>query len=92
MAKKRRRLFTVLTPLGYRVLLDRDRWRQIIGRKHPAMAGNEQAVRACLQAPKFVRSSSKEPEVHLYYATIEDVYLCVVTAPVDEDERFIVTA
>lgn len=92
MAKKRRRLFAVQTPLGYHVFLDRDRWRQIVGRKHPAMAGHEQVVRACLQDPIFVRSSAKEPEVHLYYASIEDVYLCVVTAPADEDERFVVTA
>jgi hypothetical protein len=92
MAKRRRRLFTVKTPLGYRVFLERDRWRQIVGRKHPALAGKEQAVRACLESPTFVRASAKEPEVHLYYVPSEDVYLCVVTAPADEDERFIVTA
>lgn len=92
MAKRRRRLFTVQTPLGYRVFLERDRWRQIVSRKHPALAGQEQAVRACLESPTFVRASAKEPEVHLYYAPSEDVYLCVVTAPANDAERFIVTA
>lgn len=92
MAKRRRRIFTVQTPLGYRVFLERDRWRQIVGRKHPAVAGQEQAVRACLVSPAYVRESAKEPEVHLYYAPSEDRYLCVVTAPANGNERFIVTA
>jgi hypothetical protein len=92
MAKRRRRLFTVPTPLGYSVFVDRDRWRDIIRRKHPAMAGHEKAVRACLASPTFVRASAKEPDVHLFYRPSEDVHLCVVTAPGDGDERFVVTA
>jgi hypothetical protein len=56
------------------------------------LAGHEQAVRACLESPIFIRASAKEPEVHLYYAPSKDVYLCVVTAPADGDERFVVTA
>ena len=43
-----RRLFTVTTPLGDRVFLTRDRWRQIVKFKHPALAGHEREVRACL--------------------------------------------
>lgn len=92
MAKRRRRIFTVQTPLGYSVFLERDRWRQIVGRKHPAVAGQEQAVRACLESPLHVRASAKDPDVHLYYAPSEDAYLCVVTAPSNGGERFIVTA
>jgi hypothetical protein len=41
MAKKRRRIFTTQTPLGYRVFLERDRWRLILRNKHPAMVGQE---------------------------------------------------
>ena len=37
----KRILFTVVTPLGYRVSLSRDRWRQITRFKHPALAGHE---------------------------------------------------
>ena len=91
MAKKRRRIFTVQTPLGYRVFLDRDRWRQILQNKHPALSGREKEVRACLESPMVVRESAKEPEVHMYYAPAEEVYLCVVVAPGDENERFVVT-
>jgi hypothetical protein len=90
MAK--RRLFTVTTPLRYAVFLTRDRWRQIVRQKHPALAGHEKEVRACLEAPTQVRQSAKEPEVHLYYRPMDDVHLCVVVAPAEEEERFVVTA
>jgi hypothetical protein len=88
----RRRIFTVLTPLGHRVFLARDRWRHIIRFKHPALAGRESEVRDCLATPALVRESVKEPDVHLYYAPAEHLHLCVATAPADEDERFVVTA
>jgi hypothetical protein len=87
-----RRIFTVQTPLGHRVFLTRDRWRQIIRRKHPALAGFEKDVRVCLESPTFVRESIKEPEVHLYYIPSQHAHLCVVTAPASEEERFVVTA
>jgi hypothetical protein len=90
--KAPRRIFTVETPLGYRVFLTRDRWRQIIRKKHPALAGQEKKVRACLEAPTVIRESAKDPEVHLYYAPEDDVYLCVVATPADENERFVATA
>jgi len=88
----KRRLFTVATPLGYRVFLTRDRWRQIVRYKHPALAGREQEVRTCLESPTLIRASAKEADVHLYYVSSEEAHLCVVTAPADEDERFVVSA
>ena len=51
-----------------------------------------QAISSGWARRALVRASAKEPEVHLYYVASEDVYLCVVTAPADGDERFIVTA
>jgi len=92
MAKKRRRIFTVQTPLGYRAFLERDRWRQIVRNKHPALAGHERAVRACLESPTVVRASFKDEEVHMYYAPAKNAHLCVVVAPADDEERFVVTA
>ena len=70
----------------------RDRWRQMIRLKHPASARRETEVRSCLTTPSIVRESAKDPNVHLYYATMGDVHLCVATAPGDEGERFVVTA
>ncbi len=74
------------------MVLSRDRWRQIVRHKHPALAGHEQDVRACLEAPESVRESTKEPAVHLYYAPSSRGYSCVVAARADAEERFVVTA
>jgi hypothetical protein len=90
MAK--RHVFTVTTPLGYRVRLSRDRWRQITRFKHPALEGCEKQVRKCLEDPDIVRESAKEPNVHLHYNEAGEIYLCVVTAPGDGDDHFVVTA
>jgi len=90
MAK--RNLFTVETPLGYRVRLSRDRWRQIIRYKHPALAGHEKALQDCLKHPTLVRRSTKDADVHLYYQPTDHVHLCVVTAPAEGEEYFVVTA
>jgi hypothetical protein len=87
-----RRIFTVQTPLGHRVFPARDRWRQIIRFKHPALAGHERDVRACLETPSLVRESAKEPDVHLSSTPAGQVHLCVVTAPANDEERFVVTA
>jgi hypothetical protein len=89
---RKRRLFTVRSPLGYDVFLDRDRWRQIIRHKHPALAGRETEVRTCLASPATIRESAKEPEVHMYYVPVGQAHLCVVTAPANETEHFVVTA
>jgi hypothetical protein len=89
---KKRPLFSVETPLGYRVSLSRDRWRQIVRFKHPALAGHEKDVRHCLRAPLVVRASVKDADVHLYYREVGRLYLCVVTAPADTGDRFVVTA
>ena len=87
-----RRIFTVVTPLGDRVFLTRDRWREITQFKHPAMAGHEKSVRECLESPTAICESEKSDEVHLYYRLARDVFLCVVTAPASSEERFVVTA
>ena len=55
-----RRLFTVTTPLGDRVFLARDRWREIVRFKHPAMAGHEKEVRECLESPAAICESEKD--------------------------------
>jgi hypothetical protein len=88
----RRVIFTVVSPLGYRVSLSRERWREIIKYKHPALAGSEKAVHRCLESPNLIRQSLKDSTVHLYYAPVRKVHLCVVVAPENESERIVVTA
>jgi hypothetical protein len=88
----RRLIFSVTTPLGERVVLSRDRWRQIIRYKHPAMASHEKAVRTCLESPSVVRASAKDASTHLYYAQAGVNHLCVVTGLGGAGPRFVVTA
>ena len=86
-----RSILTVTSPLGYRVKLTRNRWRQIIGFKHPALAGHESLVRKCLADPEVVRESVKDPNVHLYYAAMNRVFVCVVVTLIDRGTGFVVT-
>jgi hypothetical protein len=58
---KARSIFVETTPLGYTVALTRDRWREIVRFKHPALAGHEAAVRDCVRDPEVIRSSSRDP-------------------------------
>jgi len=84
-------LFEVKTPLEYRVVLTRDRWREIVRFKHPAAARYERQVRTCLETPDVIPASAKDPNVHVYLKAGRG-YLCAVVAPHDEDRRFVVTA
>lgn len=88
----RRVIFTIQSPLGYRVTLTRNRWREIVHYKHPALTGSQQAVRRCVERPILIRESAKDSEVHLYYAPAGQLHLCVVVAPADAEDRFVVTA
>jgi len=90
MAK--RQLFAETTPLGHRVVLTRDRWREIIRYKHPALAGHESDVRDCLRDPDLIRASAKDPDTHLYYRTLSRGTLCVVVGGEDLQQRFVITA
>src|SRR5262249_18480446 len=90
---KARRLFLVPTPLGNRVLLTRDRWREEIVRfKHPAMAGHESDIRACLTEPHVVRVGEKDPEVHLYYRAVGEGHVCTVVGAEAAGTRFVIAA
>jgi hypothetical protein len=90
MAKKRR-MFAERTPLGHRVVLTRDRWREIVRFKHPALAGHENAVRDCVRDPEVLGASAKDGNVHPYYRSIDDGYVCVVVGGDDPEDRFVVT-
>lgn len=90
MAK--RQLFAVATPIGHLVVLTRDRWREIIRYKHPALAGHETEVENCLRDPDLIRTSAKDEETHLYYRTGQRSVLCVVVGGEDPQDRFVITA
>jgi hypothetical protein len=88
----KRLIFRVATPLGYHVRLTRDRWREILRFKHPALQGREGEVEQCLRDPDTVRSSLKEAAVHVYYRLSPKGYVCVVVSGDDNEDRFVITA
>ena len=90
MAKRLR--FAVVTPLNHRVVLTRDRWREIVRYKHPALTGHDGDVQDCLRDPDRIRASVKDPSTHLYYRTLAHCILCVVVGGEDPQQRFVVTA
>jgi hypothetical protein len=86
-------IFRVSSPLGYTVVLTRNRWREIVRFKHPAVGKYENELKESVAQPDVIRSSSKDSDLHLYYRQLRSrKNLCVVVAPRDSDERFVVTA
>jgi len=81
---------------GREVRLPDERLAYIL-RKHPEIAGLEEAMRETLDLPEQVRQSTSDPvRVNLYYrwhigTTRGDKYLCVVVKLVDDD-AFVITA
>jgi hypothetical protein len=88
----RRVIFTVRSPLGYRVVLTRNRWREIVRFKHPALAERESEVRETIRNPEVIRASNKDAEVHLHYRGAESGYICVVVGGTEASEGFVITA
>jgi hypothetical protein len=91
MARKRR-VFLETTPLGHRVELSRDRWREIVRFKHPALAGHEEALRECVRDPDVIRASAKDQDVHPYYRPSPKGYVCTVVGGDDPNACFVITA
>ena len=85
-------LFEVLTPLGFRVRVTRERWNLITTVKHPVMAGREDVVRATLENPEQIRQSRADEHVLLFYhAEGLSRWVCAV-AKRAADQGFLITA
>ena len=85
-------MFEVLTPLGFRVSVTRERWNLITTVKHPVMAGREEVVRTTLENPEQIRQSRSDPEVLLFYrAERSSRWVCAV-AKRAADQGFLITA
>jgi hypothetical protein len=82
----------VVTPLGFRVRVTRERWELIVTIKHPVMAGREAHIRSALASPDEVRQSRTDSQVLLFYkAEGTKRWVCGV-AKRTETEAFLVTA
>jgi hypothetical protein len=86
-------IFRVSSPLGYVVALTRNRWREIVRFKHPAVRNYQHEAKLCVSEPDLVYESVKDPDVHLHYRFLNSgKHICVVVAPGDSDQHFVVTA
>ena len=85
-------LFEVLTPLGFRVRVTRERWNLITTVKHPVMVGREDVVMATLENPEQIRQSRSDSEVLLFYcAERSSRWVCAV-AKRAADQGVLITA
>jgi len=85
-------LFEVLTPLGFRVRVTRERWNLITSAKHPVMAGRDTIVKTTLESPEQVRQSRADPRVLLFYqAQGTTPWMCAVVKQA-ADQGFLITA
>ena len=85
-------LFEVLTPLGFRVRVTRERWNLITTAMHPVMVGREDVVRATLENPEQIRQSRSDSEVLLFYrAERSSRWVCAV-AKRAAGQGFLITA
>ncbi|MGH9196993.1 MAG: DUF4258 domain-containing protein [Acidimicrobiia bacterium] len=85
-------LFEVLTPLGFRVRVTRERWHLITTVKHPVMAGREDVVRATLENPEQIRQSRSDSEVLLFYRSERSSRWVCAVAKRAGDQGFLITA
>ena len=85
-------LCEVVTPVGFRVRVTKERWELITKFKHPVMVGRDQRVRLALEDPEEVRQSRRDPTVLLFYkAEAPKRWICAVVKQTNT-EAFLVTA
>lgn len=60
-------LFTVWTPIGFRVRVSPSYWQLIVNVKHPVMKGRESDVQEALEDPDLIRQSRRDGTVYLFY-------------------------
>lgn len=84
-------LFEVTTPLDKRIRTTEEYWNFIVTVKHPILKGKKNKVKKSLEDPNFIRRSTKDRRVFLYYKRAEDKFICAVCKHLAR-EGFIITA
>jgi hypothetical protein len=80
----------VTSKLGKHIRTTKRHWDYIVG-KHDSVAGLEEQVKETLRNPLYVRLSKEDERIHLYYASYNRYFLCVVCRHLN-GEGFIITA
>lgn len=96
LAKTKRNLpqdvhFQVVSNLGKLTFTTKGYWNIIVSVKHPAVKGKEDKVKETLVNPDYIRQSSNEKKIYLFYKKYGTSYLCVVARHLN-GSGFIVTA
>ena len=85
-------LFSVETPLGFRVRTTRRYWDFLVSEKHAVMQDRENDVVEALEDPSEVRRSLSDPNAFLFYRVERPGrWLCVVAKRLN-GEGYIITA
>jgi hypothetical protein len=83
-------LFEIATSLGFTVRTTLTYW-QLIKRKHPEIQNKEEEIRLCLATPAFVRRSTQDEAVYLFYRPSGGYHLAVVVKRLNGD-GFLITS
>ncbi|MFA5778685.1 MAG: hypothetical protein WC947_00905 [Elusimicrobiota bacterium] len=69
--------FEIVSKLDKRIRTTKTYWNKLI-QKHPSVEHCEKEIKQTLKEPDFIRLSSKDASVYLYYKEFKIYYLCVV--------------
>jgi hypothetical protein len=83
--------FEILTPLNFTVRTSEEYWQKLIV-KHPDIADLEAKVRQALNSPDEIRSSSRDPNLLLFYLVLKEKRWVVAVARKLNGDGFLITA
>jgi hypothetical protein len=83
--------FEILTPLNFTVRTSEEYWQKLIV-KHPDIADLEAEVRQALNSPDEIRRSSRDPNLLLFYLTLQEKRWVVAVARKLNGDGFLITA
>ncbi len=83
--------FEIKTPLNFTVRTSEEYWQKLIT-KHPDIADLESEVKQALASPDEIRSSSRDPNILLFYLLIKQKRWVVAVTRRLNGDGFLITA
>ena len=83
--------FEIKTPLNFTVRTSEEYWQKLIT-KHPDIADLESEVKQALASPDEIRSSSRDPNILLFYLLIKQKRWVVAVSRRLNGDGFLITA
>jgi len=82
-------LYSILTPLGYRVFVSAQKLRHI--EKHSIASKHKTDISHTLNNPDLVTINHEEPDTHIYYKFFHGKLFLVIPVQAKSDLRFVAT-